>query len=526
MAAEAGVLDRAGAGSARWARARATLGAYTCANPIVALEFRRVLRGRLPVYFVIFFLLAMGGFSVLSQVEDSMHLLRSLLGIRPGGGGNSPANAGIIQFSAICISQFYMLVAIMPGLFAAAIPREREQHVFSAIRASLLTPGQIISGRLFAAGAVALLLLALGAPFMAVGFLTGGISAGQLLAILGALLIVAAFFAAFSLAVGSEFRGSTAALLISYLFCGFFVFPLLFMPGRVMQSILSTDAASVIGGAALIYLLPAALFIAIARERLAGWHERGSVLRLVLLLATLCYPAAICALATDFFTSSFSTSDLRGSFLASGVIFFAAMTLLCGRAPHPEQVRLPFFTALRQATSPRALWREDPLGMPAFVLIMFFLNLLIHGGLAVAIGAHDLIIAMLLLWSAMLTGMLAYSGLGLLLAFLLRTPRFVSAAVGANALINLALIFVAFILDKSYHYNSLWLSAPAFFIEYAEKINRAIFSMAQGDLPGDFSVTVMVHIVIAYFAWRGLYTVWQRQHLARTYALRDESAHD
>ena len=506
-------------------RAAAALRHYTAGNPIATLEYRRVLRGRRAPYFVIMHLVMLGLFTVAALNGVSRYgplRLATAANLYGAVAAGSPhAFVGQALFGAVVTVELYALFLLLPGLAAYAMPRERELHIFSDLRATLLTPGQIIGGRAVVAMAVAALLLCTALPLLAAGYLTGGISFGHLAL---AFLLLASFalgFTGIGLYCGSEFKQTGVATVAAYLlsYCAAFIF--LLEARSLVQAILKLSWELLL--IAPLYLAGGALLIVAARERVAGWHERGRLLRPLLLAIFLLVPLAQVVIESRLLSAygtygSYSKSDMEVTLFIICLAHYIALALFCARAPHPDQVRLPFFTALNNAL--RAPWREDPLGMPAFLAGSFVA--LYHAGLglfALNAGSTGEILQFFLAGQAMLAGLLAYAGLALLLAFLLRTPRFISGASFAVTGIFLSLLFASLAGDSFRDLTWHWLSPLLAFIAVAS-------GSRQDDLLLNLGLNLGVHLLAAYFAWRAYYMLWERRRRAGDYRLAGDDDHE
>ncbi len=395
------------------------LAAKTVANPVFMVEMRRWMRGSRPVLLITSYLLLL--FVVVATVVGGMSAQRYFSGGQP-----VLAHIGERVVNALFMLQLGALFLVTPAMTATAIPREREHRTFGFLRTTLLSPGDIVTGKVLAAVAFNLILMLVALPFYSVVFLTGGLSPLQLAVGAGGLFLLSALLAALGVTIGIEMRRSVPAFIAAYVIIGICAFPamsLVYVLERMQRMARmsgayagSTSVNELLIVFALFTVITSAfffLFLALGRERLAGWYERGSMFRLALLLFAVLIPVAILGTTMVLHpVSAFSAMPSRMTFYSLpsairgplggcfGLALFAPLlwlVLFGTRPPHPVQANQPLLRAWLDGLRPRNLRREDPLNFPLYNVI------LLVAGLAV-------IVPFILYWGAL-------SALGLLLLF-------------------------------------------------------------------------------------------------------------
>ncbi len=159
-------------------------------------------------------------------------LLLAWIGVRAmefesqfGGGGG-----GVVAGSGPLLGRFLLenLLAVTMGLAmllapayaATQISGERERQTLSLLRITLVTPGQIVLGKLVASVAWLLLLVMAAIPLTAIGFFLGGVELGQMARGLFTLLAMTIAVSAMGIGVSSLMKRSTPALVVTILVVG------------------------------------------------------------------------------------------------------------------------------------------------------------------------------------------------------------------------------------------------------------------------------------------------------------------
>ena len=86
------------------------------------------------------------------------------------------AGPGSMIFEVVLAFVLFFALIVAPALSANAVNGDRAQGTLAVVQATLLSPGQILAGKLLAAWLAALAFLAAAAPFLGVGVVLGGMS--------------------------------------------------------------------------------------------------------------------------------------------------------------------------------------------------------------------------------------------------------------------------------------------------------------------------------------------------------------
>lgn len=100
---------------------------------------------------------------------------------------------------------------VVPSLTATSVNGDREAGVLATLQTTLLTPADIIVGKLVSSWAIALVFLGVSSPFLLWAWVAGGIGFGQ---VIGSLLVLA-FVLAVTCAIGLAFSTLTARTVAS-----------------------------------------------------------------------------------------------------------------------------------------------------------------------------------------------------------------------------------------------------------------------------------------------------------------------
>lgn len=139
-------------------------------NPSVAMhELRSRMRGWRPFA-------TMLGYSILAATAVIITLTIYTVGEHYSGGpGYQTTPLGLIAFSVLTFTQMALLVILLPVQAAAAITMEREKRTIEMLRATLLTPRDIVTGKLVVLMAFTVVLLMATVPIAMWCMLLGGL---------------------------------------------------------------------------------------------------------------------------------------------------------------------------------------------------------------------------------------------------------------------------------------------------------------------------------------------------------------
>jgi len=178
-------------------------------NPCVAMnELRMRMRGVRP-FLVLCVYSSLAAAAVLIALAAMSFEGRFVL--RPGG-----SDVGRGAFTALIHTQLTLMLLILPAYGAGAITMEREKRTLDMLRVALLTPGDIISGKLVSVLAFGLVLLLAPLPVAAWCLLLGGISPGEIFLSYSYLLAVVVFASSLGVWFSAILRRSLSAVVATY----------------------------------------------------------------------------------------------------------------------------------------------------------------------------------------------------------------------------------------------------------------------------------------------------------------------
>jgi len=188
-------------------------------NPVLARELTERMRRRAtPVQISLFLLAVIGIFASLFQVFMAMS--RTVRCIE----GNCFEEAGVLGFAGAGRQLFQTLLffvvglacMIIPALTAGAIAGERERQTLVPLQLTLLSPLQIVLGKLSASLAFMLFLLFATLPVLGVTFLIGGVSVPEVLKAALMIVLVCLMIGAVSIMCSALLRRSQGATVAAY----------------------------------------------------------------------------------------------------------------------------------------------------------------------------------------------------------------------------------------------------------------------------------------------------------------------
>jgi ABC-type transport system involved in multi-copper enzyme maturation permease subunit len=175
-------------------------------NPILVKELRSRMRGSRAFVLMTFYLLVLGAVTL---------LLYAALSSSAGTDINAGRQIGKSLFIVIAGVALVEVCFITPALTSGAIAGERERQTYDLLVTSLLSPWQILWGKLASALAFAMLLILSVVPVMSLAFLFGGVSLAEVLIALAGLIATAITYATLGLFWSTIMRGSLGATAFS-----------------------------------------------------------------------------------------------------------------------------------------------------------------------------------------------------------------------------------------------------------------------------------------------------------------------
>jgi len=144
-------------------------------------------------------------------------LSSALLLLWPSGGVLSVASdSGRRIFTLFFSVNLTLLILLVPAFTATAIPSERENNTFAGLFMTLLSPFEIMWGKLAASIAVLVFLALFSLPIASVCSLTGGISPSFTFKVVSVIVLAALSYGMMGLACGSLCLRSSTAIIANY----------------------------------------------------------------------------------------------------------------------------------------------------------------------------------------------------------------------------------------------------------------------------------------------------------------------
>ncbi len=177
-------------------------------NPCVAVhELRLRMRGWRP--FIVLLTYASIASAAVLLALIPLTLEESYLGQRV-------VEIGRVTFAVLGHTQLTLILLILPAYAAGAITMEREKRTLEMLRATLLTPFDVVTGKLAVILAFGVVLLLTSLPVAAWCILLGGIAPEEVFYTYSYLLAVAAFVSCLGMMYSARGRRSMGAVVASY----------------------------------------------------------------------------------------------------------------------------------------------------------------------------------------------------------------------------------------------------------------------------------------------------------------------
>lgn len=172
-------------------------------NPIFHREIKTSLRDWKIIVLILGFLFLLGNI---------------LLFLWPATGVFSMASDSSMQiFTIFLMSNLALIILLVPALTSPSITTERENNSFDLLFTSLLTPGEILRGKLAAAITMILMVVIVSTPVAALCALSGGIGPALLMRAYAVIVMSALTYGILGLALSALCRRTFTALVLSYL---------------------------------------------------------------------------------------------------------------------------------------------------------------------------------------------------------------------------------------------------------------------------------------------------------------------
>lgn len=184
-------------------------------NPVLRRELLRRFRGRRATVVLSLFLLALGlvmlGFHEIGRraLEGQARFLGADVAfLRPA--------LGRFMVESTLATLLGLVLVTAPGFAAGQIAGERERGSLPLLQATLMTPTQIVLGKLWASTAWVGLLVIAALPMVAISTVFGGVELADVVLGIGVVLLVGLCVGAIALGVSARVQRTTAAVVISY----------------------------------------------------------------------------------------------------------------------------------------------------------------------------------------------------------------------------------------------------------------------------------------------------------------------
>lgn len=128
---------------------------------------------------------------------------------------NTARSIGKAIFFAVMTAALVLVCFLSPSLTAGAIVGEKERQTYDLLLASLLSPVQIVTGKLVSAIAFALLLIMASLPIAGLALIFGGVTAQEVLIGVVGLLVTAVSYAAIGLFWSTVMRSTLGATVMA-----------------------------------------------------------------------------------------------------------------------------------------------------------------------------------------------------------------------------------------------------------------------------------------------------------------------
>lgn len=180
---------------------------HLAVNPVLSRELRQRVRSRRASTVLTLYL---------SLLVAAVGLM--VWGLEKSNAGDSTVSQGIGRtvFGSLLFLILGLVCFIVPGVAAGAVAGERERLTLVPLQVTLLTPGQVLRGKLLASLAFTTLLLVASLPLLAVAYVLGGVSVPQIAGGLFFVLASAAFLGVLSIWASTVMRRVQRATVVAY----------------------------------------------------------------------------------------------------------------------------------------------------------------------------------------------------------------------------------------------------------------------------------------------------------------------
>ena len=171
-------------------------------NPIFVRETRTSTRDPKTVLLILGFFVILGGVVLFLWPKSGVFSL--------------VADTSMEIFAIFFMSNLALVILLVPALTSPSITSERENNSFDLLYTSLLTPGEILRGKLFAAITMIVTVVLVSMPISAICALSGGIGPSLLLRAYAVILMSALTYGILGLAISALCTSTFTALIMTY----------------------------------------------------------------------------------------------------------------------------------------------------------------------------------------------------------------------------------------------------------------------------------------------------------------------
>jgi ABC-type transport system involved in multi-copper enzyme maturation permease subunit len=189
-------------------------------NPVLTRELTQRVRSRRWAITISLYLLVLAAILKLTadgiaRVSNAMQCVGSGVCFRAFG-ALAGTGAGRTMFQVLLAVVLFMLCLLLPGVTAGAIAGERARQTLVPLQLTLLSPMQILLGKLFASTAFVLLLIVATLPVFTAPFWLGGVSVADVVKAFAMLILIAVALACVGLLFSTVLRRITGAIVVTY----------------------------------------------------------------------------------------------------------------------------------------------------------------------------------------------------------------------------------------------------------------------------------------------------------------------
>lgn len=202
-------------------------------NPILERELKTRMRTwKTPIVLMIYliFIGIIVALFFVSFRQNSMYMYGGY-----GSSGGFDPSIAIKVYNVIMISQFVMLMLILPTFTATSVSGERERQTLDLLLCTDFSPWKIILGKMSSALSFVFLMIITTVPFMAIVFLFGGVSLWDIAKVILFYMLTSILVSSIGIYCSTRFKKVISSIIVSYLIMGILFVGTLITFGVVMM---------------------------------------------------------------------------------------------------------------------------------------------------------------------------------------------------------------------------------------------------------------------------------------------------